>query len=88
MASRTRSAGRSQALKFVLLVGVMSFFADFTYRALTAGYGIAWFLGSALMGVLYDMAFPALIVFSVVAELAAIPVLLAVQRAPAGIPSS
>ncbi len=50
------------------------------YGLFTAGYGIAWFAGSALMGILYDVAFPALIIFSVVAELAAIPLLLAVRR--------
>jgi len=46
----------------------------------TAGYGIAWFAGSSLMGVLYDVALPLLVVFSIAAELAAIPLLLAVLR--------
>jgi len=50
------------------------------YGLFTAGFGIAWFVGSAVMGVLYDVALPALIVFSVVSELAAIPLLLAVRR--------
>jgi MFS family permease len=50
------------------------------YGLFTAGYGVAWFLGSAVMGILYDAAYPALIVFSVVAELAAIPLLLRVVR--------
>jgi len=44
------------------------------------GYGIAWFLGSALMGVLYDVSVSALVTFSVVIQLAAIPVLLWVSR--------
>ena len=39
------------------------------------GFGIAWFLGSAAMGLLYDRSIPALIVFSVVLQLAALPVL-------------
>jgi hypothetical protein len=30
---------------------------------LTAGYGISWFLGSAAIGVLYDLSRPAAIVF-------------------------
>jgi predicted MFS family arabinose efflux permease len=51
------------------------------YGLFTAGYGVAWFAGSALMGVLYDVAFPLLIAFSVVAELAAVPLLVAVVRA-------
>jgi MFS family permease len=43
-------------------------------------YGVAWFLGSAAMGILYDVSVPALVVFSVVAECAAIPLLIAVHR--------
>jgi predicted MFS family arabinose efflux permease len=39
-----------------------------------AGYGIAWFLGSWLMGVLYDTSVRDLIIFSVSAELLALPV--------------
>lgn len=46
-----------------------------------AGYGIAWFIGSALMGVLYDTSINALISFSVGIQLAAIPVLGWVSRA-------
>lgn len=43
------------------------------YGLFNAGYGIAWFLGSWLMGVLYDTSIHALIIFSVVAEFSAIP---------------
>lgn len=50
------------------------------YGLFTAGYGIAWFAGSALMGILYDVSFPALIGFSIAAELAAIPLLILVRR--------
>jgi len=39
------------------------------------GYGIAWFLGSALMGLLYDKSILALVLFSVTLQLAAIPIL-------------
>jgi MFS family permease len=45
-----------------------------------ASYGLAWFLGSAAMGILYDRSIYWLIVFSVVAQLAAIPILLVVNR--------
>lgn len=38
-------------------------------------YGIAWFLGSAAMGFLYDKSIALLIGFSVMAQLAALPVL-------------
>ena len=50
------------------------------YGALNAGYGIAWFLGSALMGSLYDVSPMFLVAFSSLAQLAAIPVLVSVAR--------
>jgi predicted MFS family arabinose efflux permease len=40
------------------------------------GYGLAWFAGSALMGVLYDYSRGALILVSMVLQLAAIPALI------------
>lgn len=43
-------------------------------------FGIAWFAGSVLMGWLYDVSIPTLIVFSVVVQLAAIPFFIAAQR--------
>ena len=50
----------------------------------TAGYGVAWFLGSAIIGILYDHApIAAVVAFCVVAELAAIPIFLRVGRAHA-----
>jgi MFS family permease len=39
------------------------------------GYGIAWFLGSATMGLLYDKSILAVVLFSVILQLAAVPVL-------------
>jgi len=44
------------------------------------GFGIAWFVGSATMGLLYDRSIAALVVFSVVTQLAALPVLLLARR--------
>jgi predicted MFS family arabinose efflux permease len=46
----------------------------------TAGYGVAWFAGSAAIGILYDRSVEATIAFCVVAELAAIPFFLWVSR--------
>ncbi|HOK94572.1 MAG TPA: MFS transporter [Anaerohalosphaeraceae bacterium] len=43
-------------------------------------FGIAWFAGSFLMGILYDVSLPALIGFSIAAQLASLPLLLAVQK--------
>jgi MFS family permease len=45
------------------------------YGIFNAAYGITWFAGSALMGVLYDVSLPVLIAFSVVAQLVSLPVL-------------
>ncbi len=39
------------------------------------GFGVAWFLGSAAMGLLYDRSILALVLFSSVLQLAALPVL-------------
>jgi MFS family permease len=38
------------------------------------GFGVAWFLGSAGMGIIYTKSIPALILFSVVLQVAALPV--------------
>jgi len=38
-------------------------------------YGAAWFIGSAFMGILYDVSVNALVFFSVAAQLAAVPVI-------------
>jgi len=45
------------------------------------GFGIAWFLGSAAMGMLYDWSIPALVAFSVIFQLAALPVFILARRA-------
>jgi Major Facilitator Superfamily len=50
------------------------------YGIFTAGYGISLFLGSVVIGVLYAVSLASLIIFGVIAELAAIPVLLWVAR--------
>lgn len=50
------------------------------YGIFNTGYGIAWFLGSILLGVLYDISLPALIGFSVVVQLAAVPILILLAR--------
>ncbi|HEY9517464.1 MAG TPA: MFS transporter, partial [Gemmatimonadaceae bacterium] len=48
------------------------------YGIFDAGYGVFWFIGSALMGILYDRSTGALIAFSVAAQLAALPLLIIV----------
>jgi MFS-type transporter involved in bile tolerance (Atg22 family) len=54
------------------------------YGLFNAAYGIAWFLGSALMGFLYDVSPYGLIAFSVVVQLAALPLLWIVARGDQG----
>jgi MFS family permease len=44
------------------------------------GYGIAWFVGSAVMGLLYDKSLTAVALFSMILQLAAIPVIFLANR--------
>lgn len=44
------------------------------------GYGIAWFVGSAAIGLLYDKSIIAVVLFSVILQLAAIPVLFVANK--------
>lgn len=55
------------------------------YGVFNAAYGLFWFLGSAVMGILYDVSLPALITFSVIAQLAAVPILLLVKKKPSDV---
>jgi predicted MFS family arabinose efflux permease len=50
------------------------------YGIFTGLYGVSWFAGSALLGILYDVSVPALVVVSVCLQLAAIPMFIKVQR--------
>lgn len=50
------------------------------YGLFTAGYGIFWFLGSLLIGVLYSVSLPLLIAFILIVELSAIPFILLVGK--------
>jgi MFS family permease len=55
------------------------------YGVFDTGFGVAWFLGSAVIGVLYDRSVTALVAFSMVVQLAALPLLtLAARRVRAG----
>jgi len=51
------------------------------YGIFNAGFGVFWFLGSALMGILYDMSIFSLTLFSVLAQLASLPLFLLVKKA-------
>jgi len=52
------------------------------YGIFNAAFGLFWFLGSLLMGILYDLSVPAVIVCSVALQLASVPVLLWMRKTP------
>ncbi len=52
----------------------------YAYGIFNTGYGVAWFLGSALMGVLYDFSISFLIILSVLFQLVAVPFLLWIEQ--------
>lgn len=50
------------------------------YGVFNAGFGIAWFFGSALMGFLYDRSMIGLVAFSTLSQLVSLPLLMAVRK--------
>jgi len=50
------------------------------YGVFNTGYGVFWFVGSALMGYLYDISILSLVTFSTAAQLVSIPILAVVRR--------
>jgi MFS family permease len=69
--------GAQNSLLKALLTGVLSVSKRSTgFGLFYTGYGIAWFLGSAAMGYLYDMSVLTVVIFSVVFQLLALPVFL------------
>jgi len=50
------------------------------YGTFTAAFGVAWFIGSMIIGKLYDVSLSALIAFSVAAQLLAIPIFITVRH--------
>jgi len=50
------------------------------YGVFECAFGVAWFLGSWLLGVLYEVSVPAMVALSVTAQLAAIPLYLRSAR--------
>ncbi len=61
-------------LKAVLTKVVSAAKRSTAFGLFDTGFGVAWFLGSAAMGFLYDRSITAVIVFSVVFQLLAIPI--------------
>jgi predicted MFS family arabinose efflux permease len=50
------------------------------YGLFTMAFGLAWFAGSAALGILYDRSVDATVVLAVVLQLAAVPILVVVAR--------
>ncbi|WP_243174818.1 MFS transporter [Desulfofundulus sp. TPOSR] len=50
------------------------------YGVFNTGYGLFWFLGSALMGILYDLSVGYVVAFSVIVQLLAVPMMLWVAK--------
>ena len=46
----------------------------------TGGYGVAWFAGSTVIGVLFGISLPAVVAFAMVSEVAALPFFVAAAR--------
>jgi predicted MFS family arabinose efflux permease len=74
---------QDSCLKALLAPVVPSEKRSTAFGVFDTGFGIAWFVGSVIMGVLYDKSIPALVSFSVILQLLALPVFaLAHQRPP------
>lgn len=71
---------QDSCLKAVLAMVVPSGKRSTGFGMFDTSFGLFWFVGSAIMGLLYDRSLPALIVFSVVLQLAALPVFLIAKR--------
>jgi MFS family permease len=50
------------------------------YGIFTAGYGVFWFVGSVIIGKLYDVSISSLIVFSVLVQVLAVPIFANVRK--------
>jgi predicted MFS family arabinose efflux permease len=72
---------QDSCLKAVLAAVVPSEKRSTAFGVFDTGFGVAWFAGSAIMGLLYDRSIPALVVFSVVLQLAALPFLVLGRKA-------
>jgi predicted MFS family arabinose efflux permease len=71
---------QDSSLKAVLVAMVPKERRSIAFGVFDTSFGIRWFLGSAAMGLLYSRSIPALIVFSVALQLAALPVLVFAMR--------
>lgn len=74
--------GAQDSLLKAMLLGVIPRDKRATaFGLFDTGFGIAWFIGSAAMGLLYEVSLTWLVLFSVVLQLAALPLLLLANAA-------
>lgn len=73
--------GAQESLLKPLIAGLISANKRGTaFGIFDTGFGIAWFLGSALMGFLYTKSVMALVIFSVVLQLISLPIFLLAKK--------
>lgn len=71
---------QDSCLKAVLSSVVPAEKRSTAFGVFDTGFGIAWFAGSAIMGLLYQKSIPALVGFSVALQLCALPLLAAAMK--------
>lgn len=76
---------QDSCLKAALSGIVPSTKRSIAFGVFDTGFGIAWFVGSALMGLLYEKSIPTLVGFSVALQLLALPLLVAATKKASGI---
>jgi predicted MFS family arabinose efflux permease len=72
-------------LKAIITPVISSAKRSTAFGLFDSGFGIAWFLGSWLMGVLYGRSISAVIVFSVVLQLSSLPLFLYARNQSAAV---
>lgn len=72
--------GQTSLMKAVVANMVSTKKRGSAYGIFNTGYGIFWFLGSVLIGRLYDSSIITVVIFSLLAQLAAIPVFIAIAK--------
>jgi predicted MFS family arabinose efflux permease len=75
---------QGSSLKAVLSAVVPSEKRSTAFGIFDTGFGIAWFAGSAIMGLLYERSLTALIAFSVISQLLALPLFVFAWRREKG----
>lgn len=73
-------AGHESLMRAIIANMVSSNKRGSAYGIFNMGFGISWFLGSLLMGILYDISIPLLVLFSVVTQSVAIIFLYIVMK--------